>query len=239
MYRFNPEHQITTTLSDLHPSIRPTSYMEVHQLLGTSGCSNDANMWDWSVLGVIDNSRGKVVVFPGDVILEIAPSVYYPFEWSEEIASTFVSSCAPDSELILKLSKACEAAHRVTNLYSDIPATQKANMLKQIDLFHIPEGWEVGDEPINLESYKLLLDWLVLTKPQKGPGLGLGSSGNVLASWLFNDDSLFLEFLKESDQVKWIIIRKSPTVEERLSGSCIMKKLSTTITSFVGDQFFN
>lgn len=56
------------------PNVRPTSYREVSELLGTSGCSrtDDVNMWDWSVLGILETPRGKIVVSPGDwVVMEI------------------------------------------------------------------------------------------------------------------------------------------------------------------------
>ena len=237
MYTFNPERQVTSTLTDLHPSIRPTSYMEVHQLLGTSGCSNDAAMWDWSVLGVIENPRGKVVVFPGDVIRVITPGVYYPNP-TVDVVDIEVEPTLIDSELISQLVKACEAVHRVTELYPDIPEIQKTNILKQIDLFHIPDEWEVGHDPVDIESYKLLLDWLTLAKPLKGPGLGLAANGNVLAVWMFYNDRLVLEFSKNSDVVKWTINRNENDVDERLSGSSTIKKVYPVIKSFVGDQFF-
>ena len=53
-----------------HPAVRGTSYQEIHELLGTSGCSNDAEMWDWSRLGVIETKRGRLVVYPNDLIIE-------------------------------------------------------------------------------------------------------------------------------------------------------------------------
>lgn len=61
-----------------HPAVRSTSYGEIHELLGTAGCSNDANMWSWMVMGVIETTRGRLVAFPGDVILEIAPGIFIP-----------------------------------------------------------------------------------------------------------------------------------------------------------------
>lgn len=54
-----------------HPKVRSTSYIEIHNLIGTSGCSKEPPYWDWSVLGILDSERGKTIVYPGDVLLDL------------------------------------------------------------------------------------------------------------------------------------------------------------------------
>lgn len=55
-----------------HPKVRGTSYGEVNQLLGTSGCSNKSPYWDWTRMGIIlDHNDNRLVVNPGDWIIEI------------------------------------------------------------------------------------------------------------------------------------------------------------------------
>jgi hypothetical protein len=49
-----------------HKMIRHTSYMEVANLLKTSGCSKDEPYWDWTVLGVVETNKGILVLSPGD-----------------------------------------------------------------------------------------------------------------------------------------------------------------------------
>lgn len=61
-----------------HPCVRGTNYMEVHELLGTSGCTNDAIMWDWTRLGCIDTFEGKHLVTPGDWIITGVKGEQYP-----------------------------------------------------------------------------------------------------------------------------------------------------------------
>ena len=61
---------------ELHPAVRGTSYMEVHELIDTSGCSPEDPYWVWSCLGVIESKRGKLVVCPNDWILETAEGVF-------------------------------------------------------------------------------------------------------------------------------------------------------------------
>ena len=49
--------------------VRGTSYSEVFDTIGTSGCSKEYPYYIWSVLGVIETPRGKLVVSPGDWIV--------------------------------------------------------------------------------------------------------------------------------------------------------------------------
>ena len=55
-----------------------TSYMEVSEICGTSGCSKEPPYWDWSVMGVIDTLEGKHVVSPGDWIIRGVAGEFYP-----------------------------------------------------------------------------------------------------------------------------------------------------------------
>lgn len=60
----------------LHPAVRGTSYMEVHELVETSGCSPEEPYWVWSALGVIETKRGKLLVCPNDWIIEMTEGVF-------------------------------------------------------------------------------------------------------------------------------------------------------------------
>lgn len=61
-----------------HPKVRPSSYKEISELCGTSGCSKEPPYWDWSVMGVIDTLEGKHVVSPGDYIIQGINGEFYP-----------------------------------------------------------------------------------------------------------------------------------------------------------------
>lgn len=47
-----------------HPNIRHTSYSEVFDILGTSGCSHGEPWWTWMVLGVCKTPYGRLVIAP-------------------------------------------------------------------------------------------------------------------------------------------------------------------------------
>ena len=51
------------------PDVRKTTYMEVANELGTSGCSREEPFWGWETMGMIDTLEGKYAVIPGDWII--------------------------------------------------------------------------------------------------------------------------------------------------------------------------
>jgi hypothetical protein len=62
----------------LNGIVRPTGYLEVHEMLGTTGCSRGEPYWDWSVLGVIQTLEGKHIVTPGDFVIRGVSGEFYP-----------------------------------------------------------------------------------------------------------------------------------------------------------------
>lgn len=71
-----------------HLMVRPTDYMEVFNMLGTSGCSPSEPYWSWEVLGVIDTLEGKHIVTPGDWIIKGVSGEFYPCK-PEIFAATY------------------------------------------------------------------------------------------------------------------------------------------------------
>lgn len=61
-----------------HPKVRATSYKEVYEMRGTSGCSKEPPYWGWEVMGVIDTLEGKHIVSPGDYIIKGVKGEFYP-----------------------------------------------------------------------------------------------------------------------------------------------------------------
>lgn len=61
-----------------HPSVRKTSYGEVSDELGTSGCSRREPYYAWHVMGMIDTLEGKHAVTPGDWIITGIQGEVYP-----------------------------------------------------------------------------------------------------------------------------------------------------------------
>jgi hypothetical protein len=61
-----------------HPAVRRSSYAEIAQLLGTSGCSAEPPYWGWDRLGVVETLEGMHVVCPGDFIVTGIKGERYP-----------------------------------------------------------------------------------------------------------------------------------------------------------------
>lgn len=59
-----------------HPKVRGSSYMEIHELLGTNGCSKELPYWTWEALGVLETPQGKLVVCPGNWIIEFSKDLF-------------------------------------------------------------------------------------------------------------------------------------------------------------------
>lgn len=86
-YQWNPldesgKPKPASEVADEH--VGSTTYDEVNELLGTSGCSTQEPFWDWSVMGAVEVPRGKLVVCPGDrvVVLEgVSCTVVPPAQW--------------------------------------------------------------------------------------------------------------------------------------------------------------
>jgi hypothetical protein len=93
--RFNPN---ATVVRDpdfrCPPGVRPTSYLAVARLLGTSGCSHGPEVWNWSVLGVVETLGGPAVIKPGDWIITGVKGERYPCE-----AAIFAATYEPEGRL--------------------------------------------------------------------------------------------------------------------------------------------
>lgn len=79
-YQFNPNGAPYYKWGDNFPGVSRTDYMEVHTLLGTSGCSKEAPYWSWPAIGTVKTIHGQTtVVVPGDyIIMEPDGIHYYP-----------------------------------------------------------------------------------------------------------------------------------------------------------------
>lgn len=76
--QFNVDVNPTSELEPIFDgAVRGTSYMEIHDLLGTSGCSKNEPWWSWSVLGVIETLEGRMVCEPGDWIIKGVNGEFY------------------------------------------------------------------------------------------------------------------------------------------------------------------
>jgi len=115
----------------------------------------------------------------------------------------------------------------------------RENLFRQLDLLHDPDGWEGGDLPIQQASFATFLRAICQIKPRRRPGLGLSSTGHLVAAWVSGDDDrLIIEFLP-ADSVRWVITRHIGSDEERFVGHTRAPRLLECLTPFAPDYWFS
>jgi hypothetical protein len=131
MKQWNPKAEDASELSleHSHSAVRKTSYMEVHKLLGTSGCSNDGNQWMWSRLGVMETKRGNLVVNPGDWIAELSNG------------EAFIVPVVSDDSFLMEIG-AKEQVMLITGFPASFEATQSKELSPFISMNEGAEYWE-------------------------------------------------------------------------------------------------
>lgn len=118
-----------------------------------------------------------------------------------------------------------------------IDSNTRENFFKQIDLMHDAGEWDTEDGPISPSSYTSFLRWMVFASPVRAPGLGMGSSGNLIAVWMDGADRLVLEFLK-GDSVKWLVKRANADGVEAGSGQTKILRVGAVLTPYNVETFF-
>jgi hypothetical protein len=89
----------------------------------------------------------------------------------------------------------------------------RERLFRQLDSLHDTDEWEDDDEPINKSSFQTFLKAILTIKPDRGPGLGLSHTGNLIAAWTTGRDRLTIEFLPK-DRVNWVLARYSDNTDE-------------------------
>jgi hypothetical protein len=76
--QWNPNALMWADIEDWPKDVRPTTYIEVSELLGTNGCSKGPPYWGWAVMAIVDTPEGKHVASPGDWIITGVQGERYP-----------------------------------------------------------------------------------------------------------------------------------------------------------------
>lgn len=112
-------------------------------------------------------------------------------------------------------------------------------LFRQLDSLHDTDEWEDGDEPINRPSFQTFLKAILTIKPERGPGLGLSHTGNVIAAWTTGRDRLTIEFLP-NDRVSWVLARYNDTDEPaRFAGQTSVSELVEGLAPHRPEHWFS
>ena len=113
----------------------------------------------------------------------------------------------------------------------------RIKLFRQIDMLHDPDEWEPEDTPINQLSFKTFLSGLLQINPERGPGLGLSNTGNVIAAWVTDKDRLIIEFMPK--KVKWVITRFINDEPEQFTGRTLINRLFESLAPYNPDHWFS
>lgn len=108
---------------------------------------------------------------------------------------------------------------------------------RQLDSLMDPENWEDDDTPITDESFATLLRMLLYVKPEKRPGLGATSTGNIIATWTKDKERLTIECLP-SDKVRWVLSVYINNERESAAGVTSLKRLLDVLSPYVLQHWF-
>lgn len=76
--QFNPDAKPHHYWVGEYVGVSPTSYEEVHQLIGTNGCSKESPYWTWDCMGTVTTIHGqKTIVVPGDYIMPEPDGIHF------------------------------------------------------------------------------------------------------------------------------------------------------------------
>jgi hypothetical protein len=75
---------------------------------------------------------------------------------------------------------------------------------KQLDRLHDVNEWYEHDEPIDLESYKGFIRFMLIVQGNSKPAMALSSKGQLVAVWETGGRKLVVEFI-DSDRLQWLV----------------------------------
>jgi hypothetical protein len=162
----------------------------------------------------------------------------YSLQNNPSPGSLRINDVIQDKPLELRLFDALAAAKILTSQVAmHLDQNWRTKLFNQIDTLHDPAEWEAGDQPLRETSFSTFLKAMLNIKPERRPGLGLSSGGNLIAAWTAGFDRLTIEFLP-GDRVRWVLSRQTEGDMERFAGETGVVRLFDGLKSFNPDHWF-
>jgi hypothetical protein len=113
----------------------------------------------------------------------------------------------------------------------------RQTLFKQLDSLHDIAEWQPEDRPVQQASFFTFLRAICQIMPQRIPGLGLSSSGHVIAAWMTCGDRLVIEFLP-NDRIRWVASRNLDEGPERVVGQTSIVRLLESLSPYDPKRWF-
>lgn len=107
-----------------------------------------------------------------------------------------------------------------------------------LDFLHDDESWDEQDEPAVLGSFVTFLRMSLYLKPQRGPGMGLTSKGNLVATWTVGRRDLTIECIA-GDEVLWSVSVPADDGVETAAGRCAILRLTNVLMPYQPERWFS
>jgi hypothetical protein len=114
----------------------------------------------------------------------------------------------------------------------------RSRLFLQLDSLLASDDWEVDDPPPSQASYSTFLRMLILLRPDRRPGLGATTDGNLIAAWTSGDDRLTIECMAQ-DFARWHLAVTIEGERERAAGITPLSRLRTVLTPYAPQRWFN
>ncbi|GAC1562798.1 MAG: hypothetical protein NVS2B5_27890 [Beijerinckiaceae bacterium] len=130
-----------------------------------------------------------------------------------------------------------EAKIKTAQVAMHLPSQWRKSIFAQLDELHDHEGWDPDDQLTDLSTYTTFLRLILFVKPKQRAGLGLSSSGHVIAAWTKGADELTIECLPK-DQIVWIVSVLVDGSREHAAGNTTLQRMLRVLEPYGPAKWF-
>lgn len=113
----------------------------------------------------------------------------------------------------------------------------RRRLFRQLDSLLAYEDWDSADIPLRGNSFTTFLRTIIFLRPKRAPGLGMSSTGEIVAAWTKEQDRLTMEF-GASDKVRWTLSRIENDERERAAGETYADRMEQVLAPYNPDRWF-
>jgi len=124
-----------------------------------------------------------------------------------------------------------------SNIAMHLDREARDRYFRQIDLLHDDEEWVDGDQPLQLESYKGFVRFMLMVRGKAKPALALSSKGQLIAVWRLDADRLTIEF-SSGNAAEWVVSHRIEERTERAAGSTTLSRLLANLEPYRAKEWF-
>lgn len=114
----------------------------------------------------------------------------------------------------------------------------RSKLFSQLDSLLGVEDWDALDKPPSADSFATFLRMLIFLKPDRRPGLGATSDGQIIATWTAGEDRLTIECLAH-DLVRWHLAATIKEERERAAALSPVSRLREVLAPYSPQRWFS